>query len=397
MQKRLHRICCAAFLLAAISTTSIGQIPPARSDQSQDPLHMLVLGDSIMWGQGLKETDKFWWRVKGWLKEKTGRDVRERIEAHSGAAIEADSGSDQSFTSSDGEVNLIWPTVNQQVDSAIKYYGDPSTVDLVLVNGCINDVGVRNLLDPSTEMNPLAATIREKCGARMERLLRRVTSTFKNAHVLVTNYYTIISPMTGDIRFTRMLANKLLSQKPEAKKPSDRELREKLSMISQLWYQQSTQSLRAAVEKVSSDLKSELSSQKILFAEIQFAPEHAFSAPDTLLWNFMFGSTNLSGLRKAIVVLTLGTAAYKPNDDLRDRRNQSCKQTYKRPAGVKETKLQKEYREDNYLACRYASLGHPNKMGALVYTEAIKGQLQWLIQTAGWIRKSVNSQAVSPN
>ncbi len=357
---------------------------------------MLVLGDSIMWGQGLKESDKSWWRVKGWLKEKTGREVRERIEAHSGAAIEAEPGPDQAFKSRDGEVNLIWPTVNEQVDSAVSYYGDPSQVDLVLVNGCINDLGVRNLLDSSTQLDSLSATIKEKCGARMERLLRTVTTTFRNAHVVVTNYYPIVSPMTGDIRFTRMLANKLL-QKPETRKLSDSQLRERLATISQLWYQVSTQSLLAAVEAVGSDLRNELSAQKILFAEIQFSPEHAFSAPDSLLWNFMFGSTNLSGLRKAIVVLTFGTAAYKPNDEVRDRRNQSCKQTYKRPAGVKETKERKDHREDNYMACRYASLGHPNKMGALIYTEAIKGQLHWLIQSAGWLRKPVNSQAIGPN
>ena len=101
----------------------------------------------------------------------------------------------------------------------------------------------------------------------------------------------------------------------------------------------------------------------------------------------MFGSTNLSGLRQAIVVLTLGTAAYKPNDEVRDRRSKSCKETYKRPKGKREDKAQKEEREVKYLACRYASLGHPNKMGALIYTEAIKGQLQWLINRAGWLKK----------
>jgi len=396
MRKRIYRSCVVAIVTVAFAVSSVGQIPPANSNPSRDPIHMLVLGDSIMWGQGLKESDKSWWRVKGWLKEKTGREVRERIEAHSGAAIEAEPGPDQAFKSRDGEVNLIWPTVNEQVDSAVSYYGDPSQVDLVLVNGCINDLGVRNLLDSSTQLDSLSATIKEKCGARMERLLRTVTTTFRNAHVVVTNYYPIVSPMTGDIRFTRMLANKLL-QKPETRKLSDSQLRERLATISQLWYQVSTQSLLAAVEAVGSDLRNELSAQKILFAEIQFSPEHAFSAPDSLLWNFMFGSTNLSGLRKAIVVLTFGTAAYKPNDEVRDRRNQSCKQTYKRPAGVKETKERKDHREDNYMACRYASLGHPNKMGALIYTEAIKGQLHWLIQSAGWLRKPVNSQAIGPN
>jgi hypothetical protein len=71
---------------------------------------------------------------------------------------------------------------------------------------------------------------------------------------------------------------------------------------------------------------------------------------------------------------------------VRDQRSKSCKETYKKPKGEREEKAQKERREAKYLACRYASLGHPNKMGALIYAETIKGQLQWLINRAGWLR-----------
>ena len=111
---------------------------------------------------------------------------------------------------------------------------------------------------------------------------------------------------------------------------------------------------------------------------------------------FQVGSTNLSGLRKAIVIVTLGTAAYKPNDEVRELRNKSCKQTYKR-LEKKENKEEEERREASYLACRYASLGHPNKMGTLIYAEAIKGQLHWLISDTGWLRKPAGAQGVHAN
>ena len=176
---------------------------------------------------------------------------------------------------------------------------------------------------------------------------------------------------------------------------SDKEMREKLITISEEWYRTSTRSLAEAVATTNLELQRNSSQQKILFAEIEFSPEHAFSAPDTLLWNFKFGSTNLSGLRKAIVVLTLGTAAYKTNDPLRESRTKSCKATYKKPKT--ETEKEKQQREEKFLACRYASLGHPNKMGALVYTEAIKGQLQWLISTNAWLRKPAASQPIPAN
>jgi lysophospholipase L1-like esterase len=370
--------------------------PDSSKSIANDPLQMLVLGDSIMWGQGLKTPDKIWWRLKNWLQEKTGRKVRERIQAHSGAAIEADPGSEM-FTSNDGEVNLLTPTINEQIDAARNFYTDPAQVDLILVNGCINDVDVRNLLDASTALDLLETSINEKCGRRMESLLRRITREFPSAHVVVSGYYRIISPMSDDNSFTRRLVKNLTTQNPEARQMSDKQMRANLVAISELWYQASSRSLAQAVEAVNSELRQRDARQRVLFAEIQFSSEHAFSAPDTLLWNFMFGSTNLSGLRHAIVVLTLGTAAYKPNDELRDRRSKSCKETYKRPKGKREDKAQKEQREVKYLACRYASLGHPNKMGALIYTEAIKGQLQWLINTAGWLRKPTSLQAIPAN
>ncbi|CAN5601249.1 hypothetical protein BH20ACI3_BH20ACI3_14130 [soil metagenome] len=384
-------------VLAAVNS-SFGQQPAAVRSNSiaGDPLHMLVLGDSIMWGQGLKTPDKAWWRLKNWLQEKTGRDVRERIEAHSGAAIEATLGSEM-FTSKDGEVNLLRPTINEQVDAARKYYGDPAQVDLVLVNGCINDVDVRNLLDAATALDRLEASIREKCGGRMQSLLQRIIREFPNAYVVVSGYYNIISPLSDDNSFARLLVKSLTTQKPESKRMSDKQMRANLVAISELWYRVSTRNLARAVEAVNSDLGQSAVEPRVLFAEIQFSPEHAFSAPDTLLWNFMFGSTNYSGLRHAIVVLTLGTAAYKPNDQVRDRRSKSCKETYKRPKDKKEDKVQKERREAKQLACRYASLGHPNKMGALIYTEAIKGQLHWLVKTAGWVRNATSLKAKPAN
>jgi lysophospholipase L1-like esterase len=390
-------IVISVLALAVVSSTLAQQPPPDSSKSiARDPLHMLVLGDSIMWGQGLKTPDKAWWRLRNWLQEKTGRDVRERIEAHSGAAIEATPGSER-FNSGDGEVNLLTPTINEQVDAARKYYSNPDQVDLILVNGCINDVDVRNLLDASTSLDLLETSIREKCGGRMQSLLQRIIREFPNAHVVVPSYYRIVSPLSDDNSFARLLVKSLTTQKPESRRMSDKQMRTNLVAISELWYQVSTRSLAKAVEAVNSDLMQSGAKQRILFIEIQFSPEHAFSAPDTLLWNFMFGSTNLSGLRHAIVVLTLGTAAYKPNDEVRDRRSRSCKETYKRPKGIREDKAQKEHREVKYLACRYASLGHPNKMGALIYTEAIKGQLQWLINTVGWLRKPAALHATRAN
>ena len=88
------------------------------------------------------------------------------------------------------------------------------------------------------------------------------------------------------------------------------------------------------------------------------------------------------------MILTLGTAAYKTNDQMRELRSRSCKQIHDRLKKKNETKSEKDARESSYLACRYASLGHPNQMGALIYAESIKGRLLNLINN--WRRTALN-------
>ena len=375
------------FLLSA--TTAFADCPNQVKPSGDDPLQMLVIGDSIMWGQGLREEEKFSARVKCWLQERIDREVKVHVEAHSGAVISGNSAAKPSFTAASGEVNLTYPTINDQLDSAIRFYKEERTSpSLILMNGCINDVGVKNLLAASTSMDDLRALTKKRCGEDMYALLQRVRNSFPESQVLVMSYYPIVSPLTADNAFLRLLVKKLNNQRPEARRMTDREMRTRLIAISEEWFETSTASLREAVNKTNASEPAQSSSPRVTFVEIQFGPEHVFAAPDTLLWNFVFASTNASGFAKVIVVLSFGTAAYKPNDHVREGRIKSCEQTFQKPKGLKEDKDQKNARRDLFLICRYASLGHPNQMGALIYSEAIKGQLQLLIDKAGWKRDS---------
>jgi lysophospholipase L1-like esterase len=383
-------VLCILFFVTASSAAA--QCPGDGKPVAEDPMQMLVLGDSIMWGQGLKPVQKFSWRVKCWLQEKTGREVQTHVEAHSGAHLTGVSTS-QRFSSTNGEVNLPYPTINEQVDNAAQFYGQGrSKVDLVLVDGCINDVDLSNLLNAGASPDWLRERITSTCGAGMHKLLQRITETFPNAQVVVTSYYRIVSNNTADNAFIRLLVKKLNSGRSEVERLTYKEMRERLIALSELWYKVSTASLGEAVSRVNAELREQQLPERINFVEIEFWPEHSFSASNTLLWNFMFGSTNLSGFRKIIVALSLGTAAYKPNDDVRDSRVKSCNETFKAPRAdkgskaVKETEDEKRDRKNRLLICRYASLGHPNQMGALIYAEGIKGKLQWLIDKAGWKR-----------
>lgn len=318
------------------------QVKPAAGN----PFHMLVLGDSIMWGQGLREEEKFSWRIKCWLQEKTDREVKVHVEAHSGAVISGTSSAPLTFATADGEVNLPSPTINEQVDHAIQFYAkNQESPALILLNGCINDVGVKNLLAASTPLENLRAQARKSCGEDMHLLLQRVRNSFPQSQVLVTSYYPIVSLQTDDNAFLRLLVKKLNNQRPEARRMSDKEMRQHLIAISDEWYKTSTLSLAEAVMKTNRAANGVSSYPKLMFVEIQFGPEHVFAAPESLLWNFMFASTNVSGFAKVVVLLSFGTAAYKTDDHVRESRIKSCERTFKKPKGIKEDKEQKNARK----------------------------------------------------
>ena len=84
------RVSFAATCFVVLAAATV--FSQTSTDQQTDrPLNMLVLGDSVLWGQGLKTEHKSWYHVKVWLEKTTGRAVIEKVEAHSGAIIERSS------------------------------------------------------------------------------------------------------------------------------------------------------------------------------------------------------------------------------------------------------------------------------------------------------------------
>jgi hypothetical protein len=366
-----------AALAAIVFISSLpvyGQSPqPAANAQSERDLNLLVLGDSIAWGQGLKDDHKPWYLVKTWLEASAGRKVRTRVEAHSGAVIGSPGDSaGNPVPPLDGEVNRGYPSVNHQIGNALLSYADPSQVDLVLVDGCINDIDARRLLNAANTPDGIRELAQQKCGPPMEALLTRITTSFPNANVIVTGYYPILSEKTASDLFMRSMFKRLYTGTAPM---NDKQLRTRLIDISREWYLSTNQMLAGATRKVDAQLAAKGPRQRALFAEIAFLPEHSFAAPQSRLWGF-----DASFLRKLLVILVLGRVTLKTNDERRNQRGTSCKETFKRPAG--ETKDQERARKNRILFCGLAAVGHPNREGALMYAEAIGKQLKLL----GWLR-----------
>lgn len=404
------------------------------TDEDMAPLHMALFGDSIIWGQGLKERDKFWCRVQQWVELKTGRDVRVWSYAHSGAVIEqpelGEGEVDDRYFRGDekdvspggdnknakpggndwmpgGEVNVGFPTINEQVEQAAGKTGMGGArygINLVLVDGCINDVNFRNILDRTNTPENVREVTTGKCGEPMRRLLTNIRGKFPNAYVIVTGYYPFIFKGvkeegetvvkgTANNQLTRLAFRTLGSScecKKEECKKYEADAREKLDDLSRVWFETSNRALADAVEKTNRDLPAG-GGTRVHFAELHFPPDYAFSTKQSLLWNIRFGATGVGGLRKAIVVMSDIFRAIDTNDDRWDDRGDQCKaaslmfnQRANEVADGDKKKQLKELLNGYVFVCRRASLGHPNRFGALLYAQAITSRLQMILPETGW-------------
>ena len=352
------------FVLLTASTAICQEPQTAKNKQLARPLHVLVLGDSILWGQGLKTESKPFYHVKVWLEKSTGRRVVERIEAHSGAVIELASVTD-TRTSANPEVNLALPTINEELDNAIKVYTDASQVELVLVSGCGNDVGVQNLLNAlnTAEVDRMTEA---KCGTPVENLLRRITTAFPAAQVIVTGYYPFFSDGTRNDFVLKALGRRFFkTQANGGESISSKELFERLKSNSRQWHEASNKQLVQAVSRVNE----EMARSRVTFVKVDFPAAYSFAAAETRLWGF-----NRSPLRMALLFLSFGKVMLPSNDEVRKQRSASCNEIYKEQSN--ETIEQRKDRKALRLFCRYAALGHPNRKGALLYADAITNALK---------------------
>lgn len=351
----------ATVLVLLVAAIALPQEP--SNQQADRPLQMLVLGDSILWGQGLKKEHKTWYHVKVWLEKNTHRRVVERIEAHSGAVIDPGFLTDN-LTSSNPEVNVGSPTINEQIDRALQFYSNPASVELVLLSGCGNDVGVQKLLD-AVKVGEVDDVTQAKCGKPVEVLLRRITNVFPKAHVIITGYYPFFSEQTKNDFVMKGLAGRFFKTRIDGASMRHKEVFVRLKLNSRQWHEASNNALAQVVRKINN----ELGRPRISFVGIEFPAAYSFAAPQTQLWGF-----NRSPFRMVLLFLSFGKVLLPSNDDVRKQRTASCNELYKEKPN--ETQEEKSDRKALRMFCRYAALGHPNRKGALLYADSITSALQ---------------------
>ena len=144
--------------------------------------HMVVIGDSVAWGNGLQNESKYSYLVGDWLQKKLNRPVDVTIYAHSEATISGESGK-----SINPNLNSETPTLMDQARSI----SNKDKVDLILASGGINDVGLGNILDantPSETIRSLSESIKDPMTNLLTYLLDET-----EAKILVTGYYPLIT------------------------------------------------------------------------------------------------------------------------------------------------------------------------------------------------------------
>ncbi len=309
-----------------------------------DTFRMVVLGDSVMWGQGLADAHKIDRLVEAGIRKLEGNIYVDRENfAHSGAIIgfahSQIAPSSNRFSRLDGEIPTDHPTIFEQV--ALSNSG-PETMDLVLINGGINDVNFRNVLK-STDDRQLKRRIEQHCRDNMLHLLRLVTSKFPNAKVVVSGYYPIISEDSklDPLNITRIMQG-LLGEDQGLNIASP----DMLVSNCRLFAEHSELSLQAAVDAINLELANAdpVNAHRVTLVVAPYKARNSVFAEEP--WLFAVTS-NLD--------LT-------PQDDMAQHRDEVC--------SVAPTD------RTNRWQCARASVGHPNKAGALVYSREILGALR---------------------
>jgi hypothetical protein len=316
----------------------------------EEQFRFVVLGDSIQWGQGLPEEQKFSELVRRQIQRELHRPaVLVHRYAHSGASIGcAGDGLDGqgkptagnydpgSFL---GELPSSAPTIHAQL-SALLLDGAiaPESVDLVLLDGGINpdDPGspdgsdpFTRVLNPLTQFDDLRSDTVKACSKRMRGLLERIVAGLPNARVVVTGYYPIFSPASSVLRAIPWLDAAV--QSFPLSSLLEGVLRVRFSELSAVWAEASAAALRTAVAEVNAALGNP---PRIGYAHISFAPDNCILAPRPWLW---------------------GLDTFEAEDPIAQERIRLCKE-------------QGRARDPFSI---WASVGHPNQKGALQYAQAV--------------------------
>lgn len=299
-------------------------------------MNLLVLGDSVCWGQGLIPEHKF----ANLLAVTLNASMQNR--AHSGAVIGI--GGSVRTAPAPGEVPLALPSILDQVRQS----QDLREQNVVIINGGINDVDIRRILSPWTTIPQLDASVQQHCGKDMAELLSELGQRCDpKAIVVVPGYYPILSPdsthFIHEEQFRLMLEMHGVAI-GAASLETRFETRALLPPVTrncvEFWHR-SDEALAGAVAAANQRFAG---SPRFVFAKLPFSEQNAVFASHPLLWGL--------------------TALLEAQDEVIAQRKPQCDAIFGDLIHL-----------PNLLQCHRASAGHPNVEGASIIADTIRAAL----------------------
>ncbi len=291
---------------------------------------IVVLGDSVPWGQGLLDHHKYAHLVAAGLSAGTTPAVE--MYAHSGAIIDSSGklgGEVDPCDSCSHEIPLPAPTIRAQ----IRKVPSPASADFVLLNGGINDVDIHRVLNPLTRTQDLSRYVQDACYAGMKLLLAEASAAFVNAEwVVITGYYPYLSDKSDQSLIQDLLS--IIGISLPEHLPADPLLRQVTRLAMQFWKESDAAIAQAVAETAARPPR------KLVYVPGPLQEENSLFAADP----WLFGLAN----------------GINPQDEVAQPRKAACDSCYKTPPEL----MQHEQ-------CRIASVGHPNVTGAQKYADAI--------------------------
>ena len=352
----------AASLLAIVGHNSSAAFSPVER-----PFEMLVIGDSLIWGQGLFEKDKFYTLTADWLRTDAfgqSRQVNLMVKAHSGATIRFDAKEAEKYRAAgrdethfyQGEVNVSTPSMWKQVETASTDYksrGRDRGADLVMLSAGITDLAVEGVLNPFQDPRMLPRQIEEVCQKRVGALLAHIAEHNPDSKIAVVGYYPIISPRSSRSAVfngwleTLNVPNWLqgLANNPVMRPLLFGRLFKKALIRSRIWSSDSDRQLRTAV----AGHNTKAGWEQAIFIPSVLTEENAVETPNTLLFRMHKNGT--------------------VEDPLFSKRKADCKAAFDELKSV--TGIQNSPKR-----CTVAAIGHPNPAGSRSYFESIKASIK---------------------
>ena len=305
---------------------------------------MVVIGDSVAWGEGLQEPDKWSTKVGAHVTAaNAGMSVYTTRTAHTGAILGWNAA--LGGTVFDGDIPESDPSVHQQALDLAALPNAP-TVDLILVTATANDVGSNSWLDPAKTPSDILPRVTQYCHDEMLAFLGWLGGAFPAAKIIVTGYYPMLSTDSDPNLGVDVVAVYIGLDDNQGLLPSARAVALGLNSATQTIVANNTMyfatQANAAISRAVNDANRLLKPTRVHYADPGFGPRHA-AYTGASAWVFGVNVTPL-GLEP-----TDSAASAK-------RRALHCQ--------ILTNSLDQIY-------CDVASTGHPNEWGAAAYAAAV--------------------------